>query len=239
MAARSPGPVAITVALIPFRSSLGLAGALLCILLAVFASALAGGIYPAAAATVIGFLAADFFFTVPYYSLRIDRAIDVAGLIVFASVAAATGLLVDILTRRGIQSAHSQAEADGLARLAAEALALGPGTRPEMAIALRRTFDLDAVAVFRRRRPRLADGSGSGRAAARHARPGAVPGRAHRRGHPGPGRQQAHRAGRAAAPGVHHRTAARPGTKTTRPHQPPPRRPAHQRRGPARAAAVT
>ena len=143
-------PVAITVALTPFRSSLGLAGALLCVLLAVFASALAGGIRPAAAATVIGFLAADFFFTVPYYSLRIDQAIDVVGLIVFASVAAATGLLVDVLARRGIQSAHSQAEADGLARLAAEALALGPGTRPEMASALRRTFDLDAVAVFRR-----------------------------------------------------------------------------------------
>jgi two-component system, OmpR family, sensor histidine kinase KdpD len=31
-------PVAITVALTPFRSSLGLAGALLCVLLAVFAS---------------------------------------------------------------------------------------------------------------------------------------------------------------------------------------------------------
>ena len=72
------------------------------------------------------------------------------GLIVFACVAAATGLLVDVLTRRGIQSAHSQAEADGLARLAAQALALGPGTRQEMAAALRRTFDLDAVAVFRR-----------------------------------------------------------------------------------------
>ena len=146
-------PVAITVALTPFRSSLGLAGALLCVLLAVFAAALAGGIRPAAAATVIGFLAADFFFTVPYYSLRIDRAIDVAGLIVFACVAVATGLLVDVLARRGIQSAHSQAEADGLARLAAGALALGPGTRPEMASALRRTFDLDAVAVFRRAGP--------------------------------------------------------------------------------------
>ena len=146
-------PVAITVALTPFRSSLGLAGALLCVLLAVFASALAGGIRPAAAATVIGFLAADFFFTVPYYSLRIDRAIDVVGLIVFACVAAATGLLVDVLARRGIQSAHSQAEGDGLARMAAEAVALGPGTRPEMAGALRRTFDLDAVAVFRRAGP--------------------------------------------------------------------------------------
>ena len=52
---------------------------------------------------MIGFLAADFFFTVPYYSLRIDRAIDVVGLIVFACVAAATGLLVDVLARRGIQ----------------------------------------------------------------------------------------------------------------------------------------
>ncbi len=143
-------PVAITVALTPFRSSLGLAGALLCVLLAVVAAAVVGGIRPAAAATVIGFLAADFFFTTPYYSLRINRAIDVVGLLVFASVAAVTGLLVDVLARRGIQSAHSQAEADGLARLAARALALGPGTRQEMADALRRIFALEAVAVFRR-----------------------------------------------------------------------------------------
>ena len=146
-------PVAISVALTPFRSSLGLAGALLCVLLAVVLAAVVGGLWPAAAATVTGFLAADFFFTVPYYSLRIDHAIDVAGLIVFASVAGTTGVLVDVLTRRGIQSAHSQAEADGLARLAAEALALGPGSRPEMAAALRRTFDLDAVAVLRRAGP--------------------------------------------------------------------------------------
>ncbi len=70
--------------------------------------------------------------------------------IVVANYGTERETIVDILTRRGIQSAHSQAEADGLARLAAGALALGPGTRPEMAIALRRTFDLDAVAVFRR-----------------------------------------------------------------------------------------
>jgi len=122
--------VAVTVALTPFRSSLGLAGALLCVLLAVVASAVDGGISSAAATAITGFLAADFFFTVPYYSLRIDRAIDVVGLIVFATVAVTTGLLVDILTRRGIQSAHSQAEADGLARPAAEAVALGPAPGP-------------------------------------------------------------------------------------------------------------
>jgi len=146
-------PVAITVALTPLRSSLGLAGALLCVLLAVDLAAVVGGLWPAAAATVTGFLAADFFFTVPYDSLRIDRAIDVVGLIVFAGVAGTTGLLVDVLTRKGIQSAQSQAEADGLARLAAEALGLGTGSRPEMAAALRRVFDLDAVAVFRRAGP--------------------------------------------------------------------------------------
>jgi len=143
-------PVAIAVALTPLRSALGLAGALLCVQLGVILAALAGGLWPAAAATVTGFLAADFFFTVPYYSLRIDRAIDVVGLIVFAVVAGTTGLLVDILARRAIQSAHSRAEADGLARLAAETLALGAGSRSEMAAAVRRAFDLDAVAVFRR-----------------------------------------------------------------------------------------
>jgi hypothetical protein len=44
------------------------------------------------------------------------------------------------------------------ARLADGLLALGPGTRPEMASALRRTFDLDAAAVFRRAWPGTAHG---------------------------------------------------------------------------------
>jgi len=186
--------VAVTVALTPFRSSLGLAGALLCVLLAVVASAVDGGISSAAATAITGFLAADFFFTVPYYSLRIDRAIDVVGLIVFATVAVTTGLLVDILTRPKPTALPARPPKPWRwARHPAR-----DGRHPAAHRRPRRRGRVQAG------RPGLRDNSGSGRPPARRTRRGAVPGRAHRRRDPGPGRQQAHRAGRAPAPRVRH-----------------------------------
>ncbi|MFF3365253.1 DUF4118 domain-containing protein [Streptomyces misionensis] len=104
-------PAAVT-ALLPVRGSLGLAGALLCTLLSVVLAALVGGVGPAALATVAGFLAVDFLYTRPYYSLRVDRPIDLVGLFVFAVVGITVGLLVDGLARRALQVTRAQAEAE-------------------------------------------------------------------------------------------------------------------------------
>jgi two-component system, OmpR family, sensor histidine kinase KdpD len=76
-------PTVLTVGLIPFRSSIGLPGALFSALLGVVLVAVVGGMLPAAAATVVGLLLADFFFAVPIYSLRVDRLIDLLALIAF------------------------------------------------------------------------------------------------------------------------------------------------------------
>ncbi|HEV3134261.1 MAG TPA: DUF4118 domain-containing protein [Acidimicrobiia bacterium] len=141
-------PVLLTVALIPLRSSVGIAGALFAALLGVVTVAAIGGVRPAFVALIAGFLTADFFFTVPYYSLRVDRLIDVIALVAFAVVAGVVGVLVDILTRRGVQVAGARTEAEGLARLAAESLSATPETLPQVADTLRSTFGLDAVAVL-------------------------------------------------------------------------------------------
>jgi two-component system sensor histidine kinase KdpD len=143
-------PVLLTVALVPFRSSLGVGGALFCVLIAVVAVAAIGGVAPAMLATVEGVLLGDFYFTVPFHSFRVDRAIDIIALVAFAVVAVVVGILVDVLSRQAVRVAGAQAEAENLARLVADSVASPPESLSELVAALRRTFELDSVAVFRR-----------------------------------------------------------------------------------------
>jgi two-component system, OmpR family, sensor histidine kinase KdpD len=143
-------PLAITTILLPARASLGLAGALLCALLSVVLTAVVGGARPAIVATIIGVLAADFLYTRPYYSLRVDRLIDIVGLFAFGIVGTTVGLLVDILARQGLQVARSQTEAESLARLVANVITQGTTAPPDLVDAVRRTFDLEGIALLRR-----------------------------------------------------------------------------------------
>jgi two-component system sensor histidine kinase KdpD len=142
-------PAAVTLALAPFHASFGVAGALFCALIAVVGVAALGGIAPAALATVVGFLLADFFFTVPVHSLRVDRLIDLIALIAFAAVAGIVGTLVDVLARRGLQSARAQTAAENLARVVADVVVVAPDTLGDLSGTVRRAFDLNAVAVLR------------------------------------------------------------------------------------------
>jgi two-component system sensor histidine kinase KdpD len=142
-------PALLALALLPLRSSLGIAGELFCMLLAVMLVAVIGGWRPAGLATVAGFLFADFLYTAPYYSLRVNQLVDVVALVVFAAVALVIGALVDVLTRQGVQVARARAEATGLARLLAQRLASDTEALPETTSALRAIFDLDSIAVLR------------------------------------------------------------------------------------------
>lgn len=143
-------PVLLAVALLPLRSSLGIAGELFCMLLGIVAVAVTGGMRPAALSTVIAFLLADFFYTRPYYSLRVNQLVDVVALIVFAVVAVVVGTLVDVLTRQGVRAARARAEATGLARLLAERFSQDGEALTDAISQLRSIFDLDAVVVLRR-----------------------------------------------------------------------------------------
>lgn len=144
------GIAGLGAALSPLRASLELPGALLCLLLGVVAVAAVGGVVPAAVATVVAVLAADFFFTPPIHSLRIAHPADIVALIVFLLVAGLVSRLVDQLTRRGQQVARSRAEAESLARLAGRSVLSGVEALPNIVAELRRTFDLDSVAVLTR-----------------------------------------------------------------------------------------
>jgi two-component system sensor histidine kinase KdpD len=142
-------PVAITLGLVPVRSSLELAGVLLCNLLAVVGVALLGGIRPAVLATGVAFVVSDFFYAPPFYSLRVGRLVDLIALITFVVVAAAVGGLVDLLARQAVRVAEANAQAENLVRLAADSM-VNSEQLVDAIGSLRCTFDLDAVNVLRR-----------------------------------------------------------------------------------------
>ena len=142
------GIVGLGAALSPLRSSLDLPGALLCLLLGVIGVAVVGGLVPAIAATIVASLTGDFAFTTPYYTLRMNRPVQIADVGVFFIAAIVVSVIVDRLTRRGLQVARAQAEAEALARLAGGSVVAGLNALPDLVAELRRTFDLDGVGVL-------------------------------------------------------------------------------------------
>jgi two-component system, OmpR family, sensor histidine kinase KdpD len=135
-------------ALAPLRSSLGLPGGLLFLLLGVVLVATLGGVVPAVAAAVVASVGADYFFASPRHSLRLARPSDAVALVVFFAVAAIVSALVDQRTRRGLQVGRAAVEAEALARLAAGSVLSEVEPLPEIVGELRRTFDLDSVAIL-------------------------------------------------------------------------------------------
>jgi len=203
----------IALALLPLRSSLGVAGSCSACSSGSCWFAVIGGWRPAVAATVLGFLLADFLYTRPYYSLQITQAVDVVALIVFAVVAVVVGALIDVLTRQGVQVARARgsnrtgAPARGAARLRSRS-DTGSGERPEA--------DL---------RPRLGRGAKTGRwrlgppRLRRSTRPtyprgGAVRNRARRPARARAYRQPPRRGGRGVAANAPSRRAADPRART-------------------------
>jgi two-component system sensor histidine kinase KdpD len=140
---------ALTAGLTPFRDSLGLPGVLLVLLLGVVGVTLVGGAGPALLAAAAAALLADFYFTPDYNSFHMRHLTDAVALGAFVAVAAVVSVLVDRLARRGLQMARAQAEAEALARLAGDVVPSSSEALPDLVGDLRRTFDLDAVAVLR------------------------------------------------------------------------------------------
>ncbi|MCX5208168.1 DUF4118 domain-containing protein [Kitasatospora sp. NBC_00240] len=142
------GALALAVLLSPLRGSLGLSGALLCLLLVVAGVARLGGLAPAAVTTLVAALSADYFFTSPWYSLTVERSADTAALVVFLAVAGIISHLIDGLARRSVQAARARAEAQALARLAGETVRTGARALPRLLVELRRTFALEAAGIL-------------------------------------------------------------------------------------------
>ena len=124
------------------RAHLGLPSILLLFLLLVVAVSAVGGVWPALAAAVVGFLLVNWFFTPPVHTFTISEGENLLALSVFLAVAAVVSAFVSLAARRAADGARARAEAEALASLA------GAAPVPALLDALRRALALDAVAVF-------------------------------------------------------------------------------------------
>ena len=86
-------------------------------------SARSAAILPGLAAAVAGFLLVNWYFTPPIHTWTISEGENVVALIVFVVVSAVVSGLVDLAARRALEGNRAHAEAETLARLAADARA--------------------------------------------------------------------------------------------------------------------
>jgi len=108
----------LTVGLVAARSHLTMADTLLVYLLAVVAVTLVGGFWPGVASAAVASLLANWYFTAPLHTFAIDRAQDVAALVLFVTIAVCISAVVHLAAREGDEARRSRDEADILLELA-------------------------------------------------------------------------------------------------------------------------
>ena len=138
------GPPALAALLAQFRDDVGLPSVLLLFLVLVAAVAAIGGLWPALAAAISGFLLVNWYFTPPLYAFTIAEGENILALVVFLAVATIVSGFVSLAARRATEGARARAEAEALARLA--------GSSPAAAVldGLRRVLGLEGAAVLHR-----------------------------------------------------------------------------------------
>jgi signal transduction histidine kinase len=102
------GPAIVALGLLPIRSSVGLAGFLVTVELAVVAVAVLGGVWPAVASAAVAVLLGAYLYAFPYGSLiegGADIGADLAAFVAFVVVGATVGFVVDEFARLAKQEA--------------------------------------------------------------------------------------------------------------------------------------
>jgi len=140
----------LTALLTALRKDLSLPSDILLFLAWVVVVALVGGLYPALAAAVAGFLLLNFYFVPPIHRLTIAERENILALVVFLAVALAVSATVDLAARRTREAASARAEAETLSTLAGTVLR---GSRPLPALLdqVREAFGFTGVTLLERR----------------------------------------------------------------------------------------
>lgn len=105
-------PSALTVGLLQVRDDIDISSVLLLFLLTVLAGAAVGGLGPALAAAVLGFLLVNWFFTPPYHTLAVEHLDNVLALFVFLLVGGVVSWYGATVGRRSAEAARAQAGTD-------------------------------------------------------------------------------------------------------------------------------
>ena len=136
----------ITLTFVNLRDTFGLSSVLLLYLVLAMVVALVGGVLPAMAAVIVGFLLANYYFAPPFHRLDIADVENVLALAVYAAAAGIVAVLVDRVGRSRLRAARLQAEAEALASLAGSLAR--PGSVGEMLGQLRSTFGFRAASLL-------------------------------------------------------------------------------------------
>ena len=142
------GPAAVTLLALPEFHPPTTLVALLYVLTVVIASRV-GGAIAGAGASIVSFLALNFFFSHPLHTFAVEAPEDVAGLVVFLMISLLVGLLFSSAVAAKEQAERREQEARLLNRLATQLLT---GNKNEEAIA---TFASGMCDVFRLARCRV------------------------------------------------------------------------------------
>ena len=112
-------PLALTVVLLGFGTTLGLASDLLVYLSGSVVVATVGGLAPALVCALASSLLANWFFTEPQHTLTISEPENLLAIVVFVLVAGVVGVLVSRAARKSAEAARAGSQAETLAALAA------------------------------------------------------------------------------------------------------------------------
>ncbi len=126
------------------REHVGLPSVLLLFLLFVTGVSAVGGVWPALATAVAGFLLVNWYFTPPLYTFTIGEGENVLALVVFLAVAGLVSAFVALASRRAAEGTRARAEAEALSRLA------GSSSVEALLESLRRALGFDAAGVLHR-----------------------------------------------------------------------------------------
>jgi two-component system, OmpR family, sensor histidine kinase KdpD len=141
------GLTVLSAVLVHMRDHVRLPSILLLYLLLVVVVATVGGLAPALATALVGFLVVNRLFTPPIHTWTIAEAENLFALVVFLAVAIVVSALVAAAARRAAEAARAAAEAETLAGLAGTVV--GPDPLPALVEHLRRAFGLSAAALLR------------------------------------------------------------------------------------------
>jgi two-component system sensor histidine kinase KdpD len=140
----------LTLLLIALREQLGLNSDIMLFLGLVVGVSLVGGLYPALATAIVGFLLLNYYFTPPLHQFTVAEGKNLLALVVFLLVAFGVSAVVDLAARRAVEAARARTEAESLSTVAGSVLR---GGRPLTAVMhqVRETFGLTMVALLERR----------------------------------------------------------------------------------------
>jgi K+-sensing histidine kinase KdpD len=136
----------LTAILLPLRDHVSLAGVILLYLVAVVATAVAGGLSVSLATAVVANLLINFFFVPPYHTFRVASGDNVITLIVSVAVAITVSVAMDLAARQRAAAARTGVEAALLARISAEPVAAG--STQSLLARVRETLHMDAAALI-------------------------------------------------------------------------------------------